>query len=292
MKKRVFITGISSLLMKKLCDRIDPTEYEIIGLTRNPSSVSQENSTLLEGDLHDISKFTSYIENCDILIHAAAETHAFNKKDYTKTNIEGTKRLIDIAKGGKSKRIIYISSNTANEYSGAYAKSKLEAENYIKANIVNWSIIRLSEVFGKGCVEGIEKLIQDAIHKAFILCPTGMPFKFSPIHIEDVSELMYQYIFSSFEVNSIKNINGNERYSFKEILHLVKKHKKLNIIYLNKKHIFIFLRIINLIPFYIGIIPDQIERLYGFKSYSETSEQLYSLKSYIEDTFINRKHRI
>lgn len=287
MKKKVFITGISSLIMKKLCDRIDPTKYEIIGLTRNPSSVSQENSTLVAGDLHDISKFTSYIENCDILIHAAAETHSFYKEMYYKTNVEATKNLIDIAKVDKLKKIIFISSNSTDEHSGAYAKSKLEAENYIKANVSNWSIIRLSEVFGKGCEEGIEKLIQDSIHKAFILCPTGMPFKFSPIHIEDVSELMYQYIFTSFEVNSIKNINGNERYSFKEILHLIKEHKKLNIIYLNKKYIFIFLKFINLIPFYIGVIPDQIERLYGFKSYSDTSEQLYSLKSYIKNTLIN-----
>lgn len=283
MKKKVFITGISSLLMKKLCEKIDPTKYEIIGLTRNPSAVSIKNTNLIKGDLQDTSKFKSHIENCDILIHAAAETHSYSKNKYYEINVEATKRLIDIAKADKSKKIIYISSNTASEHSGAYGKSKLEAENYIKASNLNWSIIRISEVFGIECEGGIEKMIQDALHRPIMLCPKGMPFKLSPIHIEDVTKLMYQFIFTSFEVKSTKNINGNKKYSYKDILHLVKKHKNLGIIYLNKTAIFMILKFVNLVPFYFGIIPDQIERLYGDKSYSSTNESLYTIENYIKD---------
>lgn len=142
-------------------------------------------------------------------------------------------------------------------------------------------------MFGKDCKDGIEKLIQDALYKPIMLCPKGMPYKFSPIHIDDVTKLLYQYIFTDFESNSIKNINGNEKYSFKDVLHLVKKHKKLSILYLNRTFVFMFLKFVNLVPFYFGIIPDQIERLYGHKSYSLISsihENLYTVENYIKDT--------
>ncbi len=281
MKKRIFITGISSMLMKELTKKIDFSLYDVIGLTRNKSIVSSSNCKIIYGDLNELTTYKSYLNNSDILIHAAAVTHAFFKKEYQKTNVDATKIVIDAANKTAIKKIVYISSNTASKNSGAYGKSKLDAENYIRKNCENWTILRLSEVFGANNNEGIEKLIQDTIKKSYVLCPKGMRSKFSPIHIDDVTKLLFQYIFTDFQNNTIKNINGNGKYTFQEIIQLVKNHKKLVVIPLPKKVLLLVLKIVHLIPFYIGIIPDQIERLYGSKSYDTTSKNLYKLEDYI-----------
>lgn len=285
MKKKIFITGISSLIIEKLCCNIDFSKYEVIGLSRQPKKQTNKNIKIIKGDINTINTFSNVLNDCDIVIHAAAVTHAYNPKHYYKTNFEATKQIVDIC---TTKPFVFISSNTAHEKNGAYGHSKILAENYIKNHCEHWQIIRLSEVFGM-FQEGIDQFINTLIHKPLALCPTGVPYKFSPIHIDDVAILLQQYIFNDDFNNQIINING-EKLSFNEIITLVNKHRKTRVIYIHKKIMYLILNITKIIPFSIGIIPDQIERLYGVKSYKKHSfnNNLMSLNEYLT-TLINQK---
>ncbi len=269
MKKKVFITGISSLIMKKLCDFIDFSEYEILGISRNPLLFSQKNIKIIKADITNLNDYEHYLEDCEIIIHAAAVTHSFNENKYFEINFEATKKIVDSVKQLNIKNFVYISSNTAHEKSGAYAKSKLLAERYIQENLKHWLIFRPSEIYGKDCKDGIESLIRNAISKPLIGCPKEMIYSFSPIHSSDAVKLIFESIFIKKSENEIKIVNGNKKFTFQELIALIKKtkNKKLYVVYINKKLMFFIKRIAEIIPFSVGVIPDQIERLYGFKSY-------------------------
>jgi len=84
----------------------------------------------------------------------------------------------------------------------------------------------------------------------------------------------------NLEKNNIISINGNERFTFKEILILIKKIKgrSLRIIGIPKSTMFFLMTLSSKIPFFIGIIPDQIKRLYGLKTYGNINDKYITLK--------------
>ena len=280
MRKKVFITGITSSIIQQLIPFINSSEYQIIGLSRNLISEKNDAIKIILGDIQNPSTYKKYLIDCDIIIHAAAITHSKNEKKYEEINFIATKNLIDFAKKWKVKTFIYISSNTANLNNGAYSKSKVLAENYLQNNFKRWKIIRISEIFGGAKNEGLEKLIQNSLKKKFVLYPKNMSSKFSPLYIDDIGTLLYEQIFINQEKNKIFHINGNEHFTFKEILKLIKKNQKKSLIALgvSRNIMFLIMRISKIIPFNIGVVPDQIERLYGLKTYGNIDDNNITLK--------------
>jgi len=269
------------------------TAYEIYGLTRNPENVNtNSNIKLIKGDIRDISTLQNFLKECSIIIHAAAVTHSFNEKEYFDINLEATKKLINLANQCGIKKFIFISSNTAGEDSGAYGKTKFLAEKYIENNFRNWLILRPAEVYGGNKNEGIEKFISGIIKNSITPYPAGVPTKLYPVHLDDVAEIIYKVIFEEEITNEKITICGPAGYSFPELLQLIKyyKEKPLYSIPVSKYFMFFIEKIARKIPFYMGIIPDQIPRLYSRKNSGTT---LYrrgkkSLRTYLGERLLSK----
>ena len=71
----------------------------------------------------------------DIVIHAAAIKHVpiceYNKKEAYKTNVIGTKNLINSSLKNKVKKFLFISTDKAADPTSVMGKSKLKAENLV-----------------------------------------------------------------------------------------------------------------------------------------------------------------
>ncbi|MHB1197078.1 MAG: NAD-dependent epimerase/dehydratase family protein [Lutibacter sp.] len=282
---KIFITGISSKLMQQLAALIDFSLHEVIGVSRNPELLNLDNVKIIKGDMHNIKLFEHYLENCDMLIHAAAVTHSFKEQEYFSVNFEATKKLVDIANKNQISKFIYISSNTSGLESGSYGLSKYLSEQYIAKNASNWLIFKIAEVYGGTKNEGIEALIKKIRFNSIIFCPLDVPSKFYPIHISDTVELIYADIFFTTNKKKIIVINGAKGYTFLEIIKLTKAitNSNVKIIFLKKEWMFLIRNIVKLIPFSIGIIPDQIDRLYGKKDFVIPNQNnLIELETYIK----------
>ncbi len=284
MKTKVFITGISSEIMLRFASLIDFTKYEVVGLTRNPEFLHIDHVVLVKGDICNPRQFVHHVESSTIIIHAAAVTHSFGNDAYYHVNLDATKKLVDIAKKDKAKKIIFISSNTAGYQSGTYGLTKLMSEEYIQQNLNHWTILRLAEIYGGGKKEGIEKLIENVLTKSFVLCPVGVPTKFFPIHIDDVVRLIHTYSLNQDTSNKISIVNGPKGFSCLEIITLVKaiSGRNVHVIFIRRKWIFFIKRIASLLPFHLGIIPDQIDRLYSEKRIEKQDQDMMPLASYIK----------
>lgn len=287
MKRKIVITGISSVIMQKLCLLIDLSEYEITGITRNPDSISLDNIKIVKGDLHNIQEFAHFIAGCDMVIHGAAVTHSRNEKEYYRVNLEATQSLVEIAHDHGVRRFIYVSTNTAGTKSGAYGLTKLLAEEYIQKNFNGWTILRLSEVYGGGTSEGIEKLMADVLGKPYVICPVGMASKFYPIHITDAARQMHSRIFNFNDkyLNKISVINGPDGFSFSEVIGLTKtiSGKNVRVVYLNRKLMFLIKYFTRMLPLNLGMVPDQVDRLYSTKHFEKPEGFFMKMETYIEE---------
>ncbi|GHA30070.1 hypothetical protein GCM10007103_09200 [Salinimicrobium marinum] len=273
MKKKIFITGVSSEIILSLIDRINMDEYEIYGLTRNPENINSNGKvTLIKGDIQNINTIEVYLKECSVIIHAAAVTHSFNEKKYFNINLKATKELVKMATQCGITKFIFISSNTAGKKSGAYGVTKFFAEKYIENNFQKWLILRPAEVYGGNKKEGVEKFISGIIDNPMSLYPAGVPTKLYPIHLDDLADIIYNVVFEEEITNEKITICGPTGYSFPEIIRVIKffKDKHIPTIPMSKHLMFIIAKITRWVPFYVGIIPDQIPRLYSTKNNGTT----------------------
>jgi nucleoside-diphosphate-sugar epimerase len=291
MKKKILITGISSALMRKLCLLIDPSGYEIIGISRHPESVRLQNIQVLKGDLSAIHELAPYFRDCYMVIHGAALTHSRSSKAYFKVNLEATKKLVDMARENGVLRFVFISSNTAGLKSGAYGLTKHLAEEYIRDHANRWTILRLSEIYGGDKSEGIEKTIHVTIDKSMVFCPVGVPSRFHPIHMDDAVRIIHHRIFSEERGNAISVINGPEGFSYREIITLIERlmGKRIRVIPLGKRTMMLIKLLARILPVNVGLVPDQVDRLYAAKHFEVPEGSLMKLEIYLMKLIVEAK---
>jgi dTDP-glucose 4,6-dehydratase len=124
--KRILITGgagfISSAFIRHL---LKATPYELVSLDaltyagnlENLADIrSHERLSLVRGDIRDDALIRSVVEEVDVIVNAAAESHVEKSilegaSEFVATNVEGTRVLLDAIRDVPVERFILISSS-------------------------------------------------------------------------------------------------------------------------------------------------------------------------------------
>jgi nucleoside-diphosphate-sugar epimerase len=175
------------------------------------------------GDLFSTKVIESAIKDCDAVIHCASLINYTDWNLLKRTNVDGTKNLIEICKKYPIMRFVYISStavygkkiNFANEFTppnpdNLYGKSKLEAERLVLENFseVPSVILRPSIIYGPTYIEYYSKVIKLAIKAKLPIIGNGkniIPF----VHAKDVASAIIKSLQTDFSIGKIYIINEN-----------------------------------------------------------------------------------
>jgi dTDP-glucose 4,6-dehydratase len=124
--KRILVTGgagfISSAFIRHL---LRATPYEIVSLDaltyagnlENLADIrSHERLSFVQGDIRDEALVRSVVEQVDVIVNAAAESHVEKSiregaSEFVATNVEGTRVLLDAMREAPVERFILISSS-------------------------------------------------------------------------------------------------------------------------------------------------------------------------------------
>ena len=164
---------------------------------------------------NDDTDYERLLANVDVVIHLAAKVHSVDKSgdkssDYNKINTKGTERLVRAASANGIKRFIFLSSIKVNgernisdtkgktlafnvdddpHPQGAYAKSKLEAEDVIRKicckSEMDFVILRPTLVYGPGVRANFLSLL-DAVNKNYPLPFASIKNKRSLLYVENL----------------------------------------------------------------------------------------------------------
>ena len=289
MKKKVVITGASSSIIDAVINLIEPKEsFEIVGITRKVRQGFRKDIKWVEYDLAGEDVDYSFLDNADIVIHAAAVSKEFTRQAYLEFNFQTTKVLIDKANQNGVKRFVYISSVLACKSCGDYGYSKYISEEYIKANFTNWLIIRPAQLYGYSEEAPIDNLINKIASERVIPCPVGDPKGLIPLFYIDAAQLIFNIIFKEKLISTTKTVAGPQAFSYKDMVNEIAKviDKKV-IIFPIPKFVLTGLRnFLILTGIKIGIFPDQIFRLYNpDKSVSTQIREVTTIKDYIRKKY-------
>ena len=259
---KIFITGgcgfIGSHLTEYIFNKYKNSKiyvYDKITYAANIKNleniIKSKRLKIIKKDLIDLKALKKFSINTDILIHAAAESHVDNSfnltNDFIKTNVIGTKNVLDACKYNKIKKIIHISTdeiygeirkssfseksrfNPSNPYSSSKAAAEMIINGYIHSYKLPIIIVRSNNIFGTR--QHPEKLIPGCCwslikRKKFTLHGNGQQ-KRSFLYVEDFCEGVYK-ILTKGKIGEIYNIGSKFEYKNIDVLKIVAKENKVN----------------------------------------------------------------
>ncbi|SRR5579883_480870 len=146
--KPALVTGATGFIgwhvARKLLDRGDPVRV----LARDPARIRElSGAEIFRGDLRDPASLERAVSGCAVVYHVAADYRLWvrDPAEMFRSNVDGTRNLLDAAKSARVDRVVYTSTVgcigipadglgdedspvTAEEMKGPYKRSKFDAE--------------------------------------------------------------------------------------------------------------------------------------------------------------------
>ncbi len=209
------VTGATGFLGSHLCERLVKDGYNVTVL-RRPTSKTDALSHLkfaeVIGDVTDSESVEKAVAGCDVVFHAAAHgTYWGRQKEIqNKTNVEGTRNIVEACRRSGVKKLVYVSSIAAigipeNPENPAdenflfnleksplnYHISKKRAEEIVLKAVENGLdavIVNPSSIWGRfGKNYRLEEFARKVQQTRIVPYFTG---GICPVHVEDVVEGM------------------------------------------------------------------------------------------------------
>lgn len=223
---RILITGATGQIGKKLTAALENSGHQVRILIRNsqPSQKTFSNKTEFAiGDLQNTETLEKALVNVNTIIHLAAITHTNDHESYYRINTKGTENILRAAEKKGISNFIFISSRTASAEGGAYAHSKLLAEEAVKKTALNWVILRPSEVYGASTEEAISKLVNIIKISPVVPIIGDGNYLLNPVHVDDLIQTIAVITYNNVYSKKIYNIAGPEEISYNNLVDKIAK---------------------------------------------------------------------
>jgi NADH dehydrogenase len=212
------------------------------------------------GDILDLSSLSAAAAGATAVVHLAALTHSRSPAQYDEVNARGTENLVAASQNAGVKRFLLISTRAISEEGGPYSRSKRRAEEAVRASGLDWTILRLPEVYGAGSAEGVDRMIELARRGARIPLVGRGDDVLCPAHIDDVVAACARALEASDAVRRTYTLAG-PCITMREFASTAANvfGQQTRLIHVPVAAVAIFARAGRLLP--IGLYPDQLTRL-------------------------------
>lgn len=147
---KIFLTGGTGFVGRRFID-LYRGRFAITALARSDAILGEE-VRIAGGDLLDRDTLFSSMKGCDAILHIGGATpnRAYAAGSFDATTV-GTRNLIAAARAEGIRRFIFVSSLCVLfPRKGAYARSKIEAEEAVIRSGLEWTLLRPDTIVGPG----------------------------------------------------------------------------------------------------------------------------------------------
>ena len=233
--KNVLIAGVSGNIGSYIYETLK-NKFNLFGISR---SYHDRKENIYKLDLTDLSEVEKYTEDClqfDALIFFVALAHEKgenkNYKEFNKINVTTLKNLLNCLKKNKKLPTSIIFASTISVYGQKiysdfyyedskkdpktpYAKTKLEAENFLLKNFKkNSTILRISPVYSKKFFLNVDR--RTKLRKFYYRVGSG-EMRMSLCHMKNIRKVLNAILNETVPVG-IYNISDSVSYSFNDLL--------------------------------------------------------------------------
>jgi nucleoside-diphosphate-sugar epimerase len=228
---QVVITGASGFVAKNVRKHLSEQNIKLISISRK-NFKKFKNETKIISSNYDEKIIFPKIKNSDGLIHLVGIGKQTIKNNYNLINVEFTKKIINLCKNSKIKKIVYTSGLGVSKSSSlGYFISKYNAEKLIIESGLDYTIFRPSFIVGKDDL--LTKYLKKQIKKGVIQIPGSGKYTIQPIFIDDVSKIILKSLTDNKFQKKIIDLVGSESISFEKYVKLFSKNTQTRLNFLS-----------------------------------------------------------
>lgn len=195
---RVLVTGANGFLGRNVVQALSRKNYQVRAMIRPEALVAwpdHPNVEVWRGRLGNEADSIAAVENCDAVLHCAADTNQAHLRhsDYRPVNVDASLQLFRAARAAGCRRFVFVSTANTLGYGSiaepgheglpasspfdcsGYARSKMEAEKALLAEDSGMLVI-VNPTFLIGpddARSGSEKLFRNIFRRRIVFYPPG-----------------------------------------------------------------------------------------------------------------------
>jgi nucleoside-diphosphate-sugar epimerase len=224
----LLIIGASGLLGQALTSSFKKKYSSIGALSRNPINYNCNNIKQHKVDVLNPQTLDSVVKKYDVIINCIGQI-TFPSSSCLSLNTIGITNIVNSVKKNNKKLIhistvsVYGNSNYVDEDSELcpvtiYGSMKCFAEYIIRSNLKNYSILRVSNLYGRGQKKGIVNYLQESYfsdEKKLYFNNDGSMKRYY-LHIDELARTINQFI--SKGVIGTYNVIGKDQLTIQELV--------------------------------------------------------------------------
>ncbi len=226
-KLRIAVTGANGFVAQHTRNFLNKKGVKLYGISRKNFRNYKSESKIISPSTN-INEISSKIKNCQALIHLIGTGKQTIDSTYKSVNLDLTKKIIEICKKSKIKKIVYISGlGVSNNSISSYFISKYKAEREIINSGLDYTILRASYIIGKN--DPLTINLTNQIQTGKIIIPGKGNYNLQPIFVNDVAEIIHDSVIDKKFSKKIIELVGPEKVTFNEFVKLFKGKRKIKI---------------------------------------------------------------
>jgi NADH dehydrogenase len=234
MRGPVFVTGGSGFVGSAVIEELLSRDYLVHALThRRGLAKGSDRVTTLEGDLFDREALAKGMAGCTAVIHLVGIIMEKLRAGVTfeRIHFHGTKSIVDATKAAGIRRYVHMSAlGTRPGAVSNYHRTKYEAEQYVRAGGLEWTIFRPSLIHGPG---GEFMRMEAAWARKKALPFVFMPYfgggllgrrgagKLQPVYVRDVARAFADALEKPKTIGEVIPIAGAEQVTWPQMHRIV-----------------------------------------------------------------------
>ena len=232
----VFVAGGTGYIGNHVIERLVKDGYKVRSLVRKGSELklNDKHIEFAYGDISDPASLSGALDGCDAVIYLIGIIREFPVKGITfeLAHVEGVKRIYEKARLSGVKRWIQISANGVRpDTREGYIRTKYRAEEYLKVQDIDYTILRPSMVFGREAEDTMNfvNTVKDLLERFPLIVPVigNGRYMLQPVHVDDLAQAVSMIINRQSTFNRTYTLCGAKSVSYNEIIDIVTRMYKL-----------------------------------------------------------------
>ena len=231
---KIVVTGANGFIAKHLRKYLSEENIELISISRNDFKNFKCETKIITSN-YEQKNILKIIQNADALIHLVGIGKQSVNVDYDMINTNLTKRIVNLSKTSRIKKIIFLSGlGVSRNTSLGYFISKYNAERQIIHSGLNFTVFRPSYIVGRDDL--FSKNLKNQIKSGEIIIPGSGSYSIQPIHVSDVVKVILESVSQLKFNNKIIDLVGPDYVTFEKYVKLFSKGTKVKIKKINLEH--------------------------------------------------------
>jgi uncharacterized protein YbjT (DUF2867 family) len=223
----ILVIGGTGFVGPKIVHRLRAEDHPVRCLVRDPEraqALAAWGCELAHGDVTDPDSVRRAAAGCEVVVHLVAIIQG-KARDFEQIMVEGTKNVVDAAKGAGVRRFVLMSALGTSEATkdlSVYFSAKWRMEQIVKGSGLEHVIFRPSFVFGKGggALKTFQRLVR--LSPVIPLFGDGRQ-RVQPIWIENVAEYYAAAIDKPEAANRTFELGGPDIVTYEELYDRIKR---------------------------------------------------------------------